>query len=295
MRAVPPALAAALASGAVRLARCWRLVRADGMELCATEHDRPLVVDGRTYQPAAALTAGERDSGGGSPSRTGLDGVLRTGLDLPGIDGTDLLLGRWDRARVTALVTDWSDPALFVVLWTARIGRVVQRGHAFELELEGPEAALDVPVTRVFQRGCDATLGDARCGVDLEAPARRFATSVLAQPDPAGVVVAATTLPLPGLAHGTLRFTGGVLAGTGWPLAGVRLVPQGLLLELVRPLPVPPAPADAVELVDGCDRTFTTCRTRFGNAVRFRGCPLMPGDDAVLAGPAASGNDGGRR
>ena len=44
-----------------------------------------------------------------------------------------------------------------------------------------------------------------------------------------------------------------------------------------------------------CDQRFATCKTRFGNAENFRGFPHMPGNDAVLAGPAASGNTGGRR
>ena len=44
-----------------------------------------------------------------------------------------------------------------------------------------------------------------------------------------------------------------------------------------------------------CDQQFETCKTRFGNADNFRGFPHMPGNDAVLAGPAASGNTGARR
>lgn len=44
-----------------------------------------------------------------------------------------------------------------------------------------------------------------------------------------------------------------------------------------------------------CDKTLTTCRDVFGNAENFRGFPHMPGPDFILAGPAASGNDGGKR
>jgi uncharacterized phage protein (TIGR02218 family) len=33
----------------------------------------------------------------------------------------------------------------------------------------------------------------------------------------------------------------------------------------------------------GCDRQFATCRAKFGNALRFRGFPHMPGDDFVLS------------
>lgn len=44
-----------------------------------------------------------------------------------------------------------------------------------------------------------------------------------------------------------------------------------------------------------CDQRFDTCREAFGNVRNFRGFPHMPGPDAVLAGPAASGNDGSKR
>lgn len=44
-----------------------------------------------------------------------------------------------------------------------------------------------------------------------------------------------------------------------------------------------------------CDQRFETCRDIFANAGRFRGFPHMPGPDAVLQGPAAAGNTGGKR
>ena len=44
-----------------------------------------------------------------------------------------------------------------------------------------------------------------------------------------------------------------------------------------------------------CDQRFETCRDVYSNAENFRGFPNMPGNDFVLSGPAASGNDGGKR
>ncbi|MEO0982688.1 MAG: DUF2163 domain-containing protein [Pseudomonadota bacterium] len=37
-----------------------------------------------------------------------------------------------------------------------------------------------------------------------------------------------------------------------------------------------------------CDQRFETCKEVFGNALNFRGFPHMPGNDFVLAGPAAN-------
>ncbi|MEL6861512.1 MAG: DUF2163 domain-containing protein [Pseudomonadota bacterium] len=44
-----------------------------------------------------------------------------------------------------------------------------------------------------------------------------------------------------------------------------------------------------------CDQRFETCRDVFANTENFRGFPHMPGNDFMLAGPAAAGNDGGKR
>ncbi len=46
---------------------------------------------------------------------------------------------------------------------------------------------------------------------------------------------------------------------------------------------------------DACDHRFETCRDLFGNAANFRGFPHLPGTDALVVGPAATGNTGGRR
>lgn len=44
-----------------------------------------------------------------------------------------------------------------------------------------------------------------------------------------------------------------------------------------------------------CDYRFETCRDTYGNTANFRGFPHLPGTDALLAGPLAAGNNGGRR
>ena len=44
-----------------------------------------------------------------------------------------------------------------------------------------------------------------------------------------------------------------------------------------------------------CDQRWETCREVFANTANFRGFPHLPGTDFVLSGPAASGNDGGKR
>ncbi|MBM3617735.1 MAG: beta tubulin, partial [Alphaproteobacteria bacterium] len=51
---------------------------------------------------------------------------------------------------------------------------------------------------------------------------------------------------------------------------------------LVLPMAAAMAEGDAYEAFAGCDKSFGTCRTRFSNAVNFRGEPHVPGLDRML-------------
>lgn len=44
-----------------------------------------------------------------------------------------------------------------------------------------------------------------------------------------------------------------------------------------------------------CDQRFATCRDEFANVQNFRGFPHLPGTEALVIGPAATGNTGGKR
>ena len=180
MRDVPEALLARIAGGAAALCHAWVLTRADGVRLGFTDHDGPLELDGVVCSAASGWTAGaaeaELSAQPGSATVTGA-------LDDAAITAEDLETGLYDGARVKCWRVDWMQPDLRVRLWCGRIARVRRAGARFTAEVEGPLAALDRVVGRVYGRGCDAALGDPRCGVDLADPAfagktcdQRFAT-----------------------------------------------------------------------------------------------------------------------
>ncbi|NGM49421.1 DUF2163 domain-containing protein [Caulobacter sp. 602-2] len=166
MRAVEAALAARIEGGAAGLCHAWILTRADGLALGFTDHDRDLAVDGVTCRAASGWTAGavESEAGGGP----GLAAALGA-LDDAAITAADIEAGLHDGAQVVCLRVDWRAPDLSVELWRARVARVSWTGRAFTAELEGPAQALERVAGRTYARTCDATLGDARCGVDLAA------------------------------------------------------------------------------------------------------------------------------
>jgi hypothetical protein len=163
MREVPNEMAARIESGAAMLCHAWLLTRKDGERMGFADHDRDLEVDGVICRAASGWTAGVMET---AADRVGTVSVAG-GLDDAAIRAEHLDGGVYDGAVVDLWRVDWSRPELKVRLWRGRLARVRREGDAFTGELEGPLAALDRVVGRTYGRGCDAELGDSRCGVDL--------------------------------------------------------------------------------------------------------------------------------
>lgn len=292
MRPLPAALRASLATGVTTLARCWVLTRRDGVTLGFTEHDRDLIVDGVTCRAATGIA--------------GTEVVARLGFaaDAHEVHGAlsddtlaemDLAAGRWDDAAVTLWLVDWSNPAVCVRLRAGSIGEVTRAGAAFIAEVRGLSHRLDETRGRLYAAGCDADLGDARCGIDLAAASWRASGSIVA-------IVGATRIVVAGLdafdtdwfTQGRLAFTSGANAGSAVEVKAHRRDDGATSLSLWQRLPEPIAIGDAFTITAGCDKDFATCRDRFANAANFRGCPHMPGNDFVLryAVSGETGNDG---
>lgn len=261
-----------------RLALCWRLVRADGVQLGLTSADRPLVVDGLRYASAPGMTPSAVSAG---------DGLEADALAVEGavaaLGGDALEAGRWTGARVELFACDRAEPRERVVLATGTLGSVTiglgrgpLRGESFRAELLGPQAALDAVVVPRCSPHCRATLGDAACGVDMAGRTQDVAV--------AGVAGSVVTLAAPladaeRYAHGRLRLLTGPAAGLDAEIAAA----DGGALTLDAPLRAAVPAETRARMWEGCDRRLSTCASRFGNAANFQGEPHVPGTDALLA------------
>jgi uncharacterized phage protein (TIGR02218 family) len=259
-------------------ALCWRLERPDGIALGFTSHDRDLRIDGLVYRAAPGML----------PSSVSLsDGFDAEALDVQGALSSDAILaadlhaGRWDGAALSLFMTDWEAPgAETLSVARGRLGEVTIRGEAFEAELRGPAALLDLPVVEQTSPECRARLGDTRCRVDMSDRVR--ITRVVGLPEPERVEVA-DAAPGNAYAYGRLRWLGGVNSG----LASAILASDGASLTLREPPPFAAGIGDLVEIAEGCDRLLATCRDRFANTANFRGEPQLPGIDLLTRYPGA--------
>lgn len=281
MRNIPVALAASLASGVTTLANVWLITRRDAQVFAFTDHDRSLPFDALICEPISGLNAGatEKSLGLGVDS-AGVIGALSS----EAVTEQDLALGLWDGARVALYRVDWTDTAQRAHVFAGRIGEVRRGAQAFEAEVRGLQAPLNVAVGRVFSRFCDADLGDARCGKDIEASVFRGT----------GVVTALLT-------DGVFRADGLEAFAEGWftrgrlvwsaggenEVAAHRVEGGDAVLELLDPPGSALALSAAFTVYAGCDKRFETCRAKFANTLNFRGYPHMPGNDAVQSRPVA--------
>lgn len=254
----------------------WRIERPDGAGLALTSHDRPVVANGIVHRPAPGMMPRATTQEGGLSAAAGeVEGVLSS----EALTESDLRAGRWDGARVTLEVADWMAPeAPILRLAGGSLGNVTHRDGRFAADLTGAAAMLDRPVCPVTSAQCRAELGDPDCAVDV-AGRRREAR---------GLSLEGNRLLLDVAIGEAFRFgRARLLSGEGCGLSATILAVEGSSLVLRDPFPFPLAEGTRVELFEGCDKRFATCRTRFANAINFRGEPHLPGNDLLTRYPGA--------
>ena len=202
------------------------------------------------------------------------------------ITETDILDGRWDNAAVEVWRVNWNAVGQRVLMRRGAIGQVRRGRLAFVAEVRSLAHLLNQTVGRTFQHACDAELGDARCGIDLDDPAYRADGSVTAVTGDRSF----TASGLGGFAAGwftlgRLSWTSGPNAGRVAEVASHDVVAGARRLTLLE-APVRPIAAGHDFVVRaGCDKRLETCRDRFANVANFRGFPHIPGQDTVIRYP----------
>lgn len=267
----------ALAGEVTTIALCWKLTRADGVVMGFTGHDRDLRRGGVRYRARPGMTPSAVSLRSGySADSMDLEGVL----DAATISAADLDAGRWAGAQLELLACDWSAPdADMLRLMRGTIGDVVRamegKAGAFRVELVSDMAQLAGAGAPRCSPLCRADLGDALCGVGMDA--RRV--QVAAVCGRGTLIVLATTVPRPeNFVHGRMRLLTGRLAGVDRRIANV----EGSVLTLEEPIWADDVAGARIWLWEGCDKRFETCVNRFGNAVAFSAEPHVPGTDALV-------------
>ncbi|MCF6273700.1 MAG: DUF2163 domain-containing protein [Rhodobacteraceae bacterium] len=283
---------ALLDSGATTICRCWQVLRTDGVRFGFTDHDRDLAFDGQVFLAGTGMDASALETS------TGLsvdNGQAAGALSAAGLTDADILAGRFDRADVVQWLVNWADVAVRELVFRGTMGEIRRGSAAFEVELRSLSEGLNKPLGRGYVPGCDATLGDGRCGVDLAIAGRVESVAVLAISNARRLQVSAVPSADSGwFASGQMCWLSGANAGVVSVIKIDAGTPELRDIELWEELRAPVVVGDTAELVVGCDKRAETCQKKFNNFLNFRGFPNIPGEDWVTDFPRSDGaNNGG--
>jgi uncharacterized phage protein (TIGR02218 family) len=293
MRAAPAAAATYLAANNVTArADLWTITLVDGTTVYRwTSYDADLTVGGNTYLSAGASAPLVRRG----PYRQSIGLEIDT-LDLT-INGQGFTIGGkalgllgiqgyFDGARVRLdhlIMPTPGDVSLGAIssFFAGRVAGVEPRGVDLLVRLKSELETLNVMLPRfTIQPSCGNAVFDANCGLV------RATWTDAAQVSASTTTTIATTSATP-VAHGSgwydlgvVTFTSGLLAGRRFSVASSAVASSTLTLTLAMPLTSLPTGGDTFTITTGCDRTRSTCVTKYSNLSRWRGYPHVPSPES---------------
>lgn len=290
-RLLPAGLQAHLSSGTTTLCWCFKITRRDGQVLGFTDHDRPIVFDGVTFEAYSGFTGTEVQE------RLGLsvDNLDVQGVVSDQIKENDILAGLYDDAEIQIYRVNWSDPVQRVISRSGSLGELTRSNSYFKAEVRGLSHYLQQPSGRVYQYGCDADLGDARCGVALGGFSSTGTVSEVIDSRMFKCLGAMVSAADDFYTRGKLTWATGANANYAIEIKLHYKSSSGIVqIELWQEMVHDVALGDTFSIIAGCDKQPKTCRDRFSNFANFRGFPYMPGSDYIVAYPnrGDDSNDG---
>lgn len=277
MKTLSANLQAHLEGETLTVCTLWKITRADGQVFGYTDNSRPVFYDGVTYE----ASTGHRPSNVKMSSNFAVDNLeVESILDSTSITEADIEAGLWDYAEVLIVLVNYLSLADgHMVLRRGWLGNVKTGRTSFVAELRGMMQPLQQVIGRAFAPGCDAILGDARCGVTLATftlagavttvTSRRQFTDV-SRNEPDGY------------------FDGGLITWTSGDNDTYRMEVKTStaagVITLQQPMPNDISIADDYSISAGCNKARAACITKFNNVINFRGFPDVPGNDRMVSG-----------
>lgn len=255
---------------------CWKLALVDGTILGFTSHDVDIVLSGITYMASSGFDPSSVDTSNDmSVDNLDLAGMLDNEI----IKEDDLRQGRYDYARIEIFMCNYTN--LKDVLFMIRkgyLGKVTYGKNGFSAEVRGLMEAYAQQSGKVCQKTCRATLGDSKCKVNLGAYTVAGSVTMINQD---GTFKTTLNSPNSTFAYGVITWTSGLNIGIGYEVKESYLT--GGAIDLFLPTVHNVQAGDTFTITYGCDRNATTCRSKFGNLINFRGELYTPGNQYVAS------------
>lgn len=255
MKTISPALQAHYALETTTIARCWRFQRRDGTVVAATSCDIDILFGGVLYLAKFGVTP----TALAQDASSAVDNSQATGFLSSAVTEADMQAGLWDGATVTCFEVNYMDLTMGQLpLTTGTIGNIQAGRVAFTQEVRGLTQTLQNPIGDLFSSTCPATLGDARCKVNL-APFT-YTGTVTAVTDLAHFADSGRKEAVDWFKYGLITFTSGANVGLSMEVGAFSL--GAISLQL--PMPYTVAVGDAYTIVAGCNKTLKGSMARTG-------------------------------
>jgi uncharacterized phage protein (TIGR02218 family) len=289
-----PDLKSHLLTGTTTLCNCWKLTPRGKSPLGFTDHDVTLSFEGVVYEAAAGFTASAIEAQSG----LAVDNLDVIGaLESDKLNDADLAVGVFDDAEIEIWRVNWQQPEARVLLRKGNIGEVARGTLGFRAEVRGLAHRLNQASGRLFQYACDTELGSSRCGINLtDALYQTTATVTSIVGEREFILAGASSYADQWFTRGVVDVNTGENSGRQGEIKEYQKNAETVRILLWHPMPKPIVIGDEMVLTAGCDKNFSTCKSKFSNGARFQGFPHMPGNDYVVSYPSKGGAyDGGSR
>lgn len=276
MKSISNGLKTHLAGEVTTLATLWKITRLDNKVFAFTDHTRDITYGGITYLASTSYAP----SAIKTTAALNVDNLeVQSFLDSETITEHDLMAGLWDYATVLVMRINYMSPGDGVeIMRKGTLGNVKTGKTSFVAELRGMTQPLQQAIGRIFTPGCDADLGDTRCGVSISS---YTVTGTVTS------VISGHEFKDTGRTESSGWFNDGMLTWTSGNnntyKMEVKTFTNGTFF-LQQAMPNAIQVGDTYSVHAGCDKTLSTCKNKFDNVINFRGFPHVPGNDRMMAG-----------
>ena len=277
MKTISSTLASAINEG--NICSIFTIVAKDGTTRCFTDHDKELIVDGKTYIPSAGVTRFKTKVT--NDAEVSSQEMAATVLDMPHQEMVD---GKWDNAQIESALVAWADPdAGKLINFKGSVGAIQFTDEGFRADVQNYLRDLGRNLGHNVTANCRHVLFSQRtpgmiswCGVNRGSyVSNATVTGIVSQK--LKVSISNTGRPAEWASAGFAKFTSGSNAGLTFEIKK-HLLDAGETITFYLPTLAQINIGDTLEITAGCDKRMETCKSKFGNMVNFGGFPHLQVD-----------------
>ncbi|HCR86350.1 MAG TPA: hypothetical protein DIV86_06695 [Alphaproteobacteria bacterium] len=275
MKNIPENLQTHLTSDATNLVKCLLVKLSNETEIGFTESDIEFEYEGVIYKPFSGFNLDKLNY----RLNANQEAQIYTCFDDFEISQADIISGKYLDAEIEIFSVNISNLSSGkIILQTGFVAEIISDKEKFFFKIEGFASKLKKIITQYYSKQCRAKFGDAKCGKDLED--YKYTGSVTESINNYSFKDTSREEEDYYFNYGVIKFLSGQNLGIKYDVRKFR----DEVIELLLPSKFSIQTGDEYEIYVGCDKEFSTCISKFNNAINFRGEPSVPGSEKLLRG-----------